>query len=67
MYTAGFVIMTLIINAPLSAPLITFLGLNKINHEQLIMRGHVSQRRHCTPIGLAAAALPSSLLVHVLR
>jgi hypothetical protein len=65
MYTAGFVLMSLIINLPLCAPLITFLGLNKINHEQLIMRGHVSQRRHNTFIGFAAAALPLLPPLHI--
>lgn len=43
MYTAGFVLMTLIINGGLAAPLISVLKLNSISKEQLLMRGHVSR------------------------
>ncbi|GIM04957.1 hypothetical protein Vretimale_9399, partial [Volvox reticuliferus] len=40
-YTAGYVIMTLLINAPICGPLLTLLGLDKIRQEQLAMRGEV--------------------------
>ena len=42
LYIAGFVILTLIVNAPLCAPLMTLLGLDRITQEQLQMRRHVS-------------------------
>jgi hypothetical protein len=42
MYTAGFVILTLVINAPLAAPLMTLLQLSKVSDEQILMRNHVS-------------------------
>ena len=40
-FTAGYVILTLIINAPLCAPLMTVLKLDRISEEQLQMRRHV--------------------------
>ena len=41
-YTAGFVIMTLLINAPLCSPLMTLLKLDRMSEEQLQMRIQVS-------------------------
>ena len=35
------VVMTLLINAPLAAPALTLLGLDKVRQEQLAMRGEV--------------------------
>ncbi|KAG2448639.1 hypothetical protein HYH02_006526 [Chlamydomonas schloesseri] len=40
-FTAGYVVMTLLINAPLAAPALTLLGLDKVRQEQLAMRGEV--------------------------
>jgi hypothetical protein len=42
MYTAGFVILTLVINAPIAAPLMTLLKLSDVSDEQVLMRNHVS-------------------------
>lgn len=41
MYTAGYVILTLIVNAPLCGPLMKILGLVKLSDEQLEMRAQV--------------------------
>lgn len=40
-YIAGYVILTLIVNAPLCGPVMTLLKLDHINEEQLAMRKHV--------------------------
>jgi hypothetical protein len=41
-FTAGYVILTMIINAPLCGPLMTALKLDRISEEQVHMRRHVS-------------------------
>ena len=45
-FTAGYVVLTLIINAPLLGPLMTILKLDRISEEQLHMRRHVRGKRH---------------------
>ena len=37
----GFVILTLLVNAPLCGPLLTLLKLDKVSEESILMRRHV--------------------------
>lgn len=42
-YIAGYVILTLLVNAPLCGPVMTLLKLDHSTEEQLAMRKHVSR------------------------
>ncbi len=44
-FIAGFVVLTLLVNAPICGPLMTILKLDKISEEQLTLRNHV--RKPC--------------------
>lgn len=51
-FSAGFVLLTLLVNAPLAQPLLTLLRLDRIRQEQLAMRKKVKETFSKHTLGL---------------